>query len=178
MLPGMDGFEVCRRIREGGSRMGIIMLTARTQEMDKVTGLMIGADDYVTKPFSPTELVVRVDALVRRLGGHAPATQTEPPKTLSSGAFSLDLRSRALKKAGELIELTQIEFVIMKHFLENKGKAVSREELLGAVWGSDYYGEAKIVDVNMHRLRLKIEDNPASPEHLIAIRGYGYKWVE
>ncbi len=177
MLPDIDGFEVCRTIRASNTTIGIIMLTARTQEMDKVTGLMIGADDYVPKPFSPSELVARVDSLARRING-GEARFSEPQRAVSSGRFTLDLRSRALEKGGESIELTQIEFQIMKYFLENKNKAVSRDEMLAAVWGEDYFGDAKIVDVNLHRLRLKIEDNPAAPVHLVAIRGFGYKWVE
>jgi len=170
MLPDIDGFEVCRRIRATGSKMGILMLSAKSQEMDKITGLMTGADDYVTKPFSPAELVARVDALYRRIGG---SENTED--VLSSGPFVLHLRSRTLDKNSEHIRLTQTEFAIMK-FMENPGRALSREDILHAVWGADYNGEVKIVDVNIRRLRIKIEDNATEPEYITTVWGYGYKW--
>ena len=171
MLPDIDGFEVCRRIRASNTRIGIIMLTARSQEMDKVTGLMTGADDYVTKPFSPAELLARVDALYRRIGG---SENTED--VLSSGPFVLHLRSRTLDKNSEHIRLTQTEFAIMKLFMENPGRALSREDILHAVWGADYNGEVKIVDVNIRRLRIKIEDDPTMPAYITTVWGYGYKW--
>ena len=173
MLPGIDGFEVCRRIRATNTRIGIIMLTARSQEMDKVTGLMTGADDYVTKPFSPAELTARVDALVRRSGGE------EPPQAageLSQPPFLLNTRNRTLEKNGQRIKLTQVEYSIMRVFMENPGKALSREEILDMVWGRDYFGELKIVDVNIRRLRLKIEDNVQNPAYITTVWGYGYKW--
>ena len=172
MLPDIDGFEVCRRIRASGSKMGIIMLTALGQEMDKVTGLMNGADDYVTKPFSPAELIARVDALCRRLGA---AEEPEEPE-IESGPFLLNPRNRTLDKNGQRAKLTQTEYSIMKLFMENPGKALSREVILENVWGADYKGELKIVDVNIRRLRIKIEDNPTSPEYITTIWGYGYKW--
>ena len=171
MLPGIDGFEVCRNIRATDKKTGIIMLTARSQEMDKITGLMTGADDYVTKPFSPAELLARVDALYRRIGG---SENTED--VLSSGPFVLHLRSRTLDKNSDHIRLTQTEFAIMKLFMENPGRALSREEILHAVWGADYNGEVKIVDVNIRRLRIKIEDNTANPTYITTVWGYGYKW--
>ena len=171
MLPDIDGFEVCRRIRATGSKMGIIMLSAKSQEMDKITGLMTGADDYVTKPFSPAELTARVDALYRRIGGGDNAEDA-----LSSGPFLLHLHSRTLDKNGEHIRLTQTEFTIMKLFMNNPGRALSREEILSAVWGEDYAGEVKIVDVNIRRLRIKIEDKPTEPEYITTVWGYGYKW--
>lgn len=172
MLPDIDGFEVCRRIRAMDNKIGIIMLTARTQEMDKVTGLMTGADDYVTKPFSPAELTARVDALFRRTGGGAETGAGEivfPP-------FSLNTRNRTLAKNDLPIKLTQVEYGIIKLFMENHGKALSREEILDAVWGRDYFGELKIVDVNIRRLRIKIEDNATSPAYISTVWGYGYKW--
>ena len=171
MLPDIDGFEVCRRIRATGSKMGILMLSAKSQEMDKITGLMTGADDYVTKPFSPAELLARVDALYRRIGG---SENTED--VLSSGPFVLHLRSRTLDKNSDHIRLTQTEFAIMKLFMENPGRALSREEILHAVWGADYNGEVKIVDVNIRRLRIKIEDDATEPEYITTVWGYGYKW--
>ena len=171
MLPDIDGFEVCRRIRAPGSKMGIIMLSAKSQEMDKITGLMTGADDYVTKPFSPAELLARVDALYRRIGG-----SDNGEDGLASGPFLLHLHSRTLDKNGEHIRLTQTEFTIMKLFMNNPGRALSREEILRAVWGEDYTGEVKIVDVNIRRLRIKIEDKPTEPEYITTVWGYGYKW--
>ena len=170
MLPGIDGFEVCRRIRATNATIGIIMLTARSQEMDKVTGLMTGADDYVTKPFSPAELTARVDALMRRSGGAVDAGEIDQPP------FLLNTRNRTLEKNGQRIKLTQVEYSIMKMFMENPGKALSREEILDMVWGHDYFGELKIVDVNIRRLRLKIEDNATNPTYITTIWGYGYKW--
>ena len=175
MLPGIDGFEVCRRLRANDANIGIIMLTARSQEMDKVTGLMTGADDYVTKPFSPAELTARVDALMRRSGGVEPEEKTGE---LVSPPFTLNLRNRALEKNGERVKLTQVEYSLMKLFMENPGKALSREEILDTVWGHDYFGELKIVDVNIRRLRLKIEDDTANPAYITTVWGFGYKWGE
>ena len=173
MLPDIDGFEVCRRIRATGSKMGIIMLTAKSQEIDKVTGLMTGADDYVTKPFSPAELTARVDALIRRLG----IDEDERSSTeLVSGPFLLNTRNRTLEKDGQRLKLTQIEYLLMKLFMENPGKAMSRQDILTAVWGNDFKGELKTVDVNIRRLRIKIESDPTEPEYLTTVWGYGYKW--
>jgi len=176
MLPGIDGFEVCRRIRATNTSIGIIMLSARSQEMDKVTGLMTGADDYVTKPFSPAELTARVDALFRRAGGNAPVTPAEQSGEISQPPFLLNTRNRTLEKNGERVKLTQVEYAIMKMFMENPGKALSREEILDMVWGRDYFGELKIVDVNIRRLRLKIEDNAQNPTYITTVWGFGYKW--
>ena len=146
--------------------MGIIMLTARSQEMDKVTGLMTGADDYITKPFSQAELTARIDALMRRLGG-----STTPSEEIVSGPFVLNLKSRTLLKNGSRIELTQVEYMIIKTFMENPNRAMSRDEILKTVWG-----DLKIVDVNIRRLRLKIEENAATPKYIGTVWGYGYKW--
>ena len=173
MLPDMDGFEVCRRIRAGNKKMGVIMLTARTQEMDKVTGLMTGADDYVTKPFSPAELTARIDALYRRIGGNDTAAAKE---MIYQGPFAVNTRNRTVEKNGVRIKLTQVEYSILKLFMTNSGRALSREEILAAVWGRDYEGELKIVDVNIRRLRIKIEDDPTAPSYLMTVWGYGYKW--
>ena len=153
--------------------MGIIMLTAKGQEIDKVTGLMTGADDYVTKPFSPAELTARVDALVRRLG----VDEDEKARVeIVRGPFVLNTRNRTLEKNGVRIRLTQVEYAIMKLFMHNPGRALSREEILTTVWGRDYDGELKIVDVNIRRLRLKIEDDTANPVYITTDWGYGYKW--
>ena len=173
MLPDIDGFEVCRRIRASGSKMGIIMLTAKSQEIDKVTGLMTGADDYVTKPFSPAELTARVDALIRRLGSDE---EENSNAELVSGPFVLNPRNRTLEKDGQRLKLTQIEYQLMKLFMENPGKAMSREDILAAVWGADFSGELKTVDVNIRRLRIKIESDPTEPEFITTVWGYGYKW--
>ena len=172
MLPGIDGLEVCSRTRATNTSIGIIMLTARSQEMDKVTGLMTGADDYVTKPFSPAELTARVDALFRRAGGDEPP----PGGEIRQPPFLLNVRNRTLEKNGQRVKLTQVEYAIMKFFMENPGKALSREEILDTVWGRDYFGELKIVDVNIRSLRLKIEDNVQTPTFITTVWGYGYKW--
>ncbi len=172
MLPDIDGFEVCRKIRAADPHIGIIMLTARTQEMDKVTGLMTGADDYVTKPFSPAELTARIDALYRRTGGPEQFDTGE----IIQGPFRLNTRNRTLEKSGVRIKLTQVEYAIMKMFMDNPGKALSREDILNTVWGRDYFGELKIADVNIRRLRIKIEDDPTNPSFITTVWGYGYKW--
>ncbi len=172
MLPDIDGFEVCRRIRATSKHIGIIMLTARTQEMDKITGLMNGADDYVTKPFSPAELTARLDALVRRVRGDSVAAS----ELLSQGPFILNTRNRTLEKMGNRIRLTQVEYAIVKLFMQNPGRALSREEILSAVWGREYEGDLKIVDVNIRRLRIKLEDNPNLPSYITTVWGFGYKW--
>ena len=172
MLPDIDGFEVCRTIRATNKQIGIIMLTARTQEMDKVTGLMTGADDYVTKPFSPAELTARIDALYRRIGGDGNVGAA----LLSQGPFGLNTRNRTLEKSGERIRLTQVEYAILKLFMQNPGRALSREDILNAVWGRDYDGELKVVDVNIRRLRIKIEEDAANPTYITTVWGFGYKW--
>lgn len=172
MLPDIDGFEVCRRIRANNKQIGIIMLTARTQEMDKVTGLMTGADDYVTKPFSPAELTARIDALYRRLGGET----TVDSEVLAQGPFVMNTRNHTLEKSGTRIRLTQVEYNILRLFMQNPGRALSREDILTAVWGRDYDGELKTVDVNIRRLRIKIEDDTANPTYINTVWGFGYKW--
>ena len=175
MLPGIDGFEVCRRVRAAYPHIGIIMLTARSQEMDKVTGLMTGADDYVTKPFSPVELTARVDALLRRTGDAGGGSI--PVGEISQPPFLLNLENRSVEKNGERLKLTQLEYQIMKLFMENSGKALAREEILDMVWGRSFYGEVKIVDVNIRRLRLKIEDDAQEPKYITTVWGFGYKWM-
>ena len=167
MLPGMDGFAVCKELRQKSSSMGIIILTARTQEMEKVGGLMMGADDYVTKPFSPSELMARVDALYRRVMALRSREEVSYLEEIESGDFVLNLRSRTLLKQGQPIELTQVEFQIMEYFFTNPGKALSRTNILTRVWGEEYFGEEKIVDVNIRRLRMKIEEDPSSPQYIL-----------
>ena len=175
MMPGMDGISVCRELRKRSGNLGIIMLTAKSQEMDKVNGLMNGADDYITKPFSPSELVARVDALHRRVALSESKDQAFREE-LKSGDFVLNLRNRTLSKNGELIELTQVEFQIMEYFFTNPRTALSRVDILKHVWGESFFGEEKIVDVNIRRLRMKIEEKPSSPRHIVTVWGLGYKW--
>ena len=172
-MPGMDGFTLCKELRKRSSKLGIIMLTARTQEMDKISGLMLGADDYITKPFSPSELLARVDSLYRRVEMQ---TIVKNSDEIVLGDFVLNLRKRTLNKANKNIELTQVEFQIIEYFFQNPNTALSRSDILDKVWGSEYFGEEKIVDVNIRRLRIKVEDNPGDPKHLLTVWGMGYKW--
>ena len=174
MMPGMDGFALCKELRKRSESIGIIMLTAKSQEMDKISGLMIGADDYVTKPFSPTELLARVDSLYRRVS--AAVVKAQPTNEIHSGEFVLDLRKRTLSKGGKDIELTQVEFQIMEYFFTNPDTPLSRHDILVKVWGDNYCGEEKIVDVNIRRLRMKIEEDSSEPKHIVTVWGMGYKW--
>ena len=174
MLPGIDGFEVCKKIREDNKNMGIIMLTAKSQELDKISGLTMGADDYMPKPFSPAELVARIDAIVRRL--ELLKKKDKNSENIKSGIFEIDKSARIILKNDEEIDLTQIEYLIMKLFIENEDQSLNREEILKNVWGADYYGDPKIVDVNIRRLRRKIEDNPSDPKYIKTVWGYGYRW--
>ena len=177
-MPGMDGFQLCKELRRRSVSLGIIMLTARTQEMDKISGLMIGADDYITKPFSPTELLARVDSLYRRVEmlNNKPY-RIKVTDEITLGIFALNVRRRTLTKNGVEIELTQIEFEIMEYFFTNPDVAIDRTDILNRVWGEAYFGEEKIVDVNIRRLRMKLEDDASNPQHLLTVWGMGYKWV-
>ena len=180
MMPLKDGLEVCKYLRAKSSKIGIIMLTAKTQEMDKVTGLLVGADDYVTKPFSPSELMARVDAVYRRvsiMNENEKAAVANPDLT-TVGDFSLDYRDRILYKNGSPIELTQIEFQLLDYLFKNPDVTLSRSDILNKVWGDGYFVDDKVVDVNIHRLRNTMEDEPTQPKHLITIWGRGYKWIE
>ena len=172
LMPNLDGFAVCRAVREG-SGVPILFLTALGGEKDVLRGYALGADDYVTKPFSPAELTARVDALFRRTGG---GEEEGSPDEIVEAPFRLNTRNRTLEKNGQRVKLTQVEYGIVKLFMENPGKALSREEILDAVWGKDYFGELKIVDVNIRRLRIKIEDDPTNPAYITTVWGYGYKW--
>ena len=155
MLPGMNGFSLCETIRRDSASIGIIMLSAKTLETDKIKGLSIGADDYMTKPFSVSELLARVEALVRRVGRQgASSAAPEPDGRMVSGVFVLDQKSRVLYKNGTPIDLTQVEFQIMELFFANPGVALVREKILEGVWGENYFGDVKIVDVNIRRLRM------------------------
>ncbi len=175
MLPGIDGFTVCKTLRQQSSSIGIIMLTARTQENEKVGALKLGADDYVTKPFSPSELIARVEALSRRVSVFEQDV-THVTNTLVSGSFTIDLRNRVLFKKDVSIELTHVEFQMLQFFFENPEKPLSRSDILHRVWGEDYYGEEKVVDVNIRRLRMKIEDDPSQPRYIQTVWGCGYQW--
>ena len=177
MLPGMDGLSLCETIRRENNEIGIIIVSAKGQESDKIRGLSIGADDYITKPFSVSELVARLEALTRRIKrGGVPAKPAEEQEQLISGPFVLDEKSRMLYKNGTAIDLTQVEFQIMELFFRNPGTALVREKILEGVWGKNYFGDVKIVDVNIRRLRMKIEDEPSSPPHILTVWGYGYRW--
>lgn len=176
MMPGIDGFTVCKQLREQSDTLGIIILTAKTQEMDKVRGLMLGADDYVTKPFSPSELVARVDAVYRRVS--MARTPKRDSQLMVSGRFVLDLKSRTLLKDNKPVDLTQVEYQLMEYFFRNKNVALERKTILEQVWGSQYNGDEKIVDVNIRRLRIKIEEEPSKPTYIQTVWGFGYKWTE
>lgn len=178
MLPGMNGFSLCETIRRTDQKLGIIILSAKGQEQDKIRGLSIGADDYMTKPFSVSELLARVEALCRRVErSKIPAEQeAAAPASLVSGDFVLDENRRVLLKRGRPIELTQVEFQIMELFFRNPGTALVREKILKGVWGEGYFGDVKIVDVNIRRLRMKVEDEPSHPQHIMTVWGYGYRW--
>ncbi|EOP08926.1 alkaline phosphatase synthesis transcriptional regulatory protein PhoP [Bacillus cereus B5-2] len=173
MLPGIDGFQVCKAIREENKKIGIIMLTARVQNEDKVQGLGIGADDYIAKPFSPVELTARIQSLLRRIEVH-----DEKAHTITSGPFSLNIIEERLYKSGKLVDLTPTEYMILQYLMNQASKPVSRDEILNMIWGTNYVGETKVVDVNMRRLRQKIECNPSEPEFILTVWGKGYVWKE
>lgn len=176
MMPGIDGFQVCKALRKKSSTLGIIMLSAKTQEMDKVSGLMLGADDYMTKPFSPSELTARIDAIYRRVS-MSMVREEEDASVIVSGPFELDLKSRMVSKNGVPIELTQVEYQILEYFLNNQKTALDRSSILKHIWGDNYFGDDKIVDVNIRRIRMKIEDEPSNPKYISTIWGFGYKWT-
>lgn len=173
MLPGMDGFELCERLRKQDPTLGIMMLTARSQEHEKVRALHLGADDYVTKPFSPSELIARVEALLRRISTNEGTAYREE---ITSGKFALNLRNRMLYRGETPIEITQVEFQLMEYFMTHPGELLSRADILDRVWGADHYGEEKIVDVNIRRLRMKVETDPSMPQHILTSWGKGYQW--
>ncbi|MEG1003733.1 response regulator transcription factor [Clostridium sp.] len=172
MLPGIDGFQVCSKLRSEFPSMGIIMLTAKGQDMDKIMGLEYGADDYIVKPFNPLEVVLRIKAILRRLESNTENSLNE----LVNGPFVINLYSQKITKNGIEIELTPKEYLIMKTFIENPNKAFSRDELLNSVWGYNYFGDPKIIDVNIRRLRSKIEENASTPEYIETVWGIGYRW--
>lgn len=175
MMPGIDGYEVCRKIRDQYSQMGIIMLTAKGQEENKIEGLEAGADDYIVKPFSPKELLARINSLLRRLSIQVDETKEESNEIVS-GIFKLIVDERRFTKNDVEIDLTPIEFLLVKYFMENANKATHRDEILNNVWGYNYVGDFKIVDVNIRRIRQKIEEDPSNPVHIVKVWGYGYRW--
>ena len=180
MLPGISGFEVCKRAREKYPSLGIIMLTAKGQEENRIEGLELGADDYIVKPFSPKELVARINALIRRLNiidKQQPVEEkVEDDGRIVSGKFVILQEERKVLKDGQEIELTPIEYALLRFFMENTNKAVHRDEILQNVWGDSYVGDFKIVDVNIRRIRQKIEDDPSNPKYIEKVWGYGYRW--
>lgn len=175
MLPGIDGFGVCKTLREEFPHLGIIMLTAKSQDIDKIMGLEYGTDDYMTKPFNPTELVLRVKSLSRRM---ETPDNMEDKETLVFEPFEIDVYSRKFYRDGIEIELTPTEYSIAKLFVENPGKAFKRDEILNFVWGYDFVGDSKIVDVNIRRLRAKIESDSSNPIFIETVWGVGYRWKD
>jgi DNA-binding response OmpR family regulator len=183
MMPGppeRQGDQIAKLFREKSRTLGIIMLSAKAQEIDKINNLMGGADDYVTKPFSPSELVARIDAVYRRVeitkNGAAPPPQ-EPAEDITSGAFALNAKSRTITKDGELLDLTQVEYQILEFFMKSENTALDRKRILTRIWGDNYFGDDKIVDVNIRRLRMKIEADPSNPAYIQTVWGFGYKWT-
>lgn len=169
MLPGMDGFEACKVIRSLDESIGIIMLTAKVQDIDKVHGLMNGADDYISKPFSPNELIARIEALFRRMSVQEKKTPVRPP-------VYLDEHRRMLIVNGENVDLSPIEYDLLAILMKANGKAISRNDLLDEVWGVNFVGDPKIVDVNIRRIRQKVEADASHPNYLLTVWGYGYRW--
>ena len=178
MLPEMDGFEVCRTLRAEGNNVPIIMITAREEETDKVFGLELGADDYITKPFSMRELLARVRTNMRRAASMAPAAPEEPGDQIRAKDITIDRTRRAVYKNGKDLELTQREYELIKFLAENPGRVMSREELMGSVWQYDYFGDLRAVDVAVRRLREKLEDNPSEPVYVMTKRGAGYYFAD
>ena len=170
MLPGIDGFKVCKIIRNEDEKVGIIMLTAKSQDLDKIMGLEYGADDYIIKPFNPMELLLRIKALLRRISDY------EEKKGIIQGKFKLDIYAKRIFKNNKEIDLTPKEYSIIKLFIENPNKAFSRDELMDLIWGENYIADPKIVDVNIRRLRSKIECSSLNEKFIETIWGFGYRW--
>ncbi len=174
MLPGVDGFEVCRQVRARSS-VPIIMLTARAEEIDKVVGLELGADDYITKPYSARELIARIRAVLRR-GGDVEGDAALGPSVLEAGPVRMDVERHTVTVAGQEIGLPLKEFDLLEYLLRNVGRVLTRGQLIDRIWGADYVGDTKTLDVHVKRLRSKIERDPSSPQHLVTVRGLGYKY--
>lgn len=180
MLPVVDGFEVCRTLRAEGNNVPIIMITAREEETDKVLGLELGADDYITKPFSVRELLARVKTNIRRAasGYPAPAAESSPGNLLTRGELTVDMERHSVYKSGRELELTQREYELIKYLAATPGRVATRQQLMSEVWQYDYFGDLRAVDVAVRRLREKIEDNPAEPVYIMTKRGVGYYFRE
>lgn len=173
MLPGMNGFEVCSILRNEIPHLGIIMLTAKTQEVDKILGLEQGSDDYMVKPFNPQELILRIKSLIRRIDI---SSDEKEENQIKFGPFSLNSYSKKFTKDGNVIDLTPTELSLIKIFIQNIDKAFTREELMDLAWGNENKVDTKIIDVNIRRIRAKIEENPANPKYLHTVWGIGYRW--
>lgn len=176
MLPGISGYEVCEKIRDMSPMTGIIMVSAKSQDIDKILGLEKGADDYIIKPFNPQELILRVKSLMRRVNLNPGGEKSEEIKSLTDGPFTLDIYSKTFFKGEKEIDVTPTEFTILEYFIKNKGKAMTRDEIMRVTWGDNYSNDTKIVDVNIRRIRAKIEENPAKPEFIETVWGTGYRW--
>ena len=172
MLPGMNGFELCEKLKKQNENIGIIILTARAQDMDKIMGLEFGADDYMVKPFNPLELIARINSLLRRMK----YKNKEQSNFINSREFRIDIYSKRIFKNDIELDLTPKEFLMMKMFIQNPSKALSRDELLNSIWGYEFIGDTKIVDVNIRRLRSKVEDDPSKPQYIETVWGTGYRW--
>ena len=176
MLPGISGYEVCEKIRDMSPMTGIIMVSAKSQDIDKILGLEKGADDYIIKPFNPQELILRVKSLMRRVNLNPGGEKSEEIRGLTDGPFTLDIYSKTFFKGEKEIDVTPTEFTILEYFIKNKGKAMTRDEIMRETWGDNYSNDTKIVDVNIRRIRAKIEENPAKPEFIETVWGTGYRW--
>jgi len=172
MLPGMSGYDVCRKLRDEGMQMPIIMLTARQDEFDKLHGFEMGADDYITKPFSVKELLARVKAVLLR-----GRTRDDSPQEYAFGDCRLDTAARVLTRGGKDVTLTRTEFELLAYFCRNEGRALSRDVVMNDVWGTEYYGTQRSLDSFVSTLRSKIEKNPHKPGHILTVHGVGYKFV-
>ncbi|WP_299032595.1 response regulator transcription factor [uncultured Anaerococcus sp.] len=176
MLPGISGYDVCEKIRDKSPMTGIIMVSAKSQDIDKILGLEKGADDYIIKPFNPQELILRVKSLMRRVNLKTENESEKEVKSLKDGPFTLDIYSKTFYKDDREIDVTPTEFTILEYFIKNKGKAMTRDEIMKETWGENYSNDTKIVDVNIRRIRAKIEENPAKPQFIETVWGTGYRW--
>lgn len=176
MLPGISGYEVCQSIREKSPKVGIIMVSAKSQDIDKILGLERGADDYIIKPFNPQELILRVRSLMRRVNLTEAVEDKKERNSISDGPFTLDIYAKTFYKNDKEVDVTPTEFTILKNFIESKGKAMTRDEIMAQTWGENYSNDTKIVDVNIRRIRSKIEEDPAKPQYIETVWGTGYRW--
>lgn len=176
MLPKVDGLEVCRQVRNNNRHLPILMLTAKTEELDKVLGLELGADDYITKPFSPRELVARVKAVFRRMEAIRAEGESEESPLLTIGELTIDTEGYEVRRDNEAVDLTPKEFELLVYLARNRGRVLSRDQLLNAVWDYDYIGDSRIVDVHVSHLRDKLEQDTRKPVYIRTVRGIGYKF--